>query len=273
MVGADDNVTSPEKSSRHSKRKSKVMQDSIYKIPPPAVPMPPGDFDLPNRKKMSFVKEQSTNARGVQQAKQDDDIVMVDAGGPSESLKRSDSVAKKAGLGGMFGGLLSKSRPDNKRRSTALTDDEGLRGLRREERKVKRPAKDRADTDVDRDVTMSGATTEEDQEARREARRARRAEKEAAEEAAEDARRAKDEEKRERRRKQEEEAEARRQEEKEARRTARREQKAQEEAERQAAEAKEVERTERRRARKGERADREATHTVRPPLALCHVQS
>lgn len=78
-------------------------------------------------------------------SKNEDDIVMVDGDGPSENvgqagLKRSDSSAKKitAGLGGMFGGLLSKSRPEPKRRSTYLTDDEGARGLRREDRKVQR---------------------------------------------------------------------------------------------------------------------------------------
>lgn len=221
---------------------------------------------------MPSTREPSANARIVKQAKQDDDIVMVDAGGPSENLgpptlKRSDSSAKKAGLGGMFGGLLSKSRQDSKRRSTALTDDEAVRGLRREDRKIKRSTRDRSEPDdADRDMTMSGAAAEEDQEARRAARRARRAEREAAERAAEDARRAKDEERRERRRKQEEELEARKQEEKEARRAARREQKAREEAERQAAEAKEAERAERRKARRAERAEKEATRTDGEPL-------
>jgi hypothetical protein len=262
MVGGDEDTASPEKSSRDRKGKSKVIADPIFKnAPPPPPAVPPGDEDLPiRRNKMPFTKESSANARYVKQAKQEDDIVMVDAGGPSEKpgLKRSDSSAKRAGIGGMFGGLLSKSRPDNKRRNTALTDDEG-RSLRREDRKIKRPANERSEgNDVDRNVTMSGGAAEEDQEARREARRARRAEREAAEKAAEDARRAKDEERRERRRKQEEEMEARRQEEKEARRAARREQRAREDAEREAAAAKEAERAERRRAR---RAEREATQT------------
>ena len=181
---------------------------------------------------------------------------MVDGDGPSEtpgSLKRSESTAKKAGIGGMFGGLLSKARPENKRRSTTLTDDEGVRGLRREDRKIKRSSKD-VDADApDADITMTGATTEEDQEARKAARRSRRADKEAVEKTANDARKAKDEERRDHRRKQEEEAEARIQEEKEARREARREQKAKEEQDRQAAEARETERLERRRARKAER--------------------
>lgn len=256
MVGGDD-LTSPEKPSRDRKGKSKVIAD-LFSKPPPAVPMPPGDYDLPDRKKrMPSTKDYSANARNVKQTKQDDDIVMVDAGGPSDQpgLKRSDSSAKKAaGLGGMFGGLLSKSRPDNKRRSAALTDDEGARGLRRDDRKVKRAARDRSEpVDVDRDMTMSGGAAEEDQEARREARRARRAEKEAAEKAADEARRAKDEERRERRRRQEAEAEAKVREEKDARRAARREQKAKEEADRIAADAKEAERAERRRARRAER--------------------
>jgi len=182
---------------------------------------------------------------------------MVDAGGPSENLgglRRSDSSAKRTGLGGMLGGLLSKPRPDNKRRSTAVTDDEGARSLRREDRRIKRLAKDRSEPDdADRDAIMSGGAAEVDQEARREARRARRAEREAAEKAADEARRAKDEERRERRRRQEEEAEAKLREEKEARRAARRERRAREEAERLAAEAKEQERAERRRARRAER--------------------
>jgi hypothetical protein len=242
----------PEKSSRDRKGKSKVFSDPKFK-PPPAVPMPPGDNDLPIRRKRVSTMDSDANARTSKQTKQDDDIVMVDAGGPSDApgLKRSDSSAKKA-AGGIFGGLLGKSRPDNKRRSTALTDDEGVRGLRREDRKIKRPAKERTD-ELDRDVTMSGGAADEDQEARREARRARKAEKEAADKAADEARRAKDEERRERRRKQEEEAEAKLREEKEARRAARREQKARDDEERIAAESKEAERAERRRARRAER--------------------
>lgn len=266
MVGGDDLNTSPEKSSRDHRGKSKVLSDPIFKDapPPPAVPMPPGDDDLPIRRKKLSTMESSANARTSKQARQEDDIVMVDADGPSEApgLKRSDPSARKAGIGGMLGGLLGKTRSDNKRRSIALTDDEG-RGLRRDDRKVKRSAKERSVGDTDQDVTMTGGAAEEDQEARREARRARRAEKEATEKAADYARRAKDEERRERRRKQEEEMEARRQEEKEARRAARREQRAREDAEREAAEAKEAERAERRRAR---RAERDAAQTDAEPL-------
>lgn len=256
-VDEDDDLVmvdafSPEKPSRDRKGKSKVISDPMFK-PPPAVPMPPGDYDLPSRRKRSAT-DSSANARN-KQAKQDDDIVMVDAGGPSDNLgglKRSDSVAKKAGLGGMLGGFLSKTRPDNKRRNTAVTDDEAPRGLRREDRKIKRPAKGRSEAD-DVDMTMSGGAAEEDQEARREARRARRAEKEAFEKATEEARKAKDEERRERRRRQEEEAEAKIREEKDARRAARREQRAKEDADRLAADAKEAERAERRKSRRAER--------------------
>lgn len=223
--------------------------------------MPPGTNDMPYwRPRGPFSLEPSANGRYSKQAKQDEDIVMVDAGGPSETpgLKRSDSSAKKAaaGLGGMLGGFLSKPRPEPKRRSTL--DDGSGRGLRREDRKIKRFSENP-------DVTMTGGIADEDQEAqdsRRAARRARRAEKEAIEKAAEEARKAKDAGRRERRRKQEEESEARRQEEKEARRAARKEQKALEEAERQAAEAKQAERSERRRAKRAERDARaEATQT------------
>merc|ERR1711977_322839 len=163
-------------------------------------------------------------------------------------MGRSESTKKAAGLGGMLGGLLSKPRPETKRRATV---DEDVRGLRREDRKIKRPSRDRTETE-DADVTMTGGAAEEDQEARR----ARRLEKEAMEKAAEDARRAKDVERRERRRKQE----------KESRRAARREQKAAEEAERVAAEAKAAERAERHRAKRAEREAREATHTDGEPL-------
>lgn len=257
MVGDRDDPVNTEKASRDRKSKSKVIADPTPR-PPPAVPMPPGDFDLPNRRKPLTDKSRA-NGRSFKQGKADDDIVMVDAGGPSENiggLKRSDSSAKRASLGGVLGGLLSKSRPEPKRRNTALTDDEATRGLRHEDRKIKRTAKEDSEPrGTDRDVTMSGGAVDEDQEARREARRVRRAEREAAEKAADEARRARDEERRERRRKQEEESEVKLQEEKEARRAARREQRAKEETERLAAEAKEQERAERRRAR---RADREA---------------
>jgi hypothetical protein len=183
---------------------------------------------------------------------------MVDGGGPSEdrettpSRRRGDSVKKAAGLGGMFGGFLAKSRPEPKRRSTAPTDDES-RALRREDRKIKRSSRDEdGDADVEGPV-MTGGATEEDQEARRAARRAKRAERDAADKAVEEARRAREEGKRERRRKQEEADEARRLEEREARRAARRLEKAAEERERRAAEAREAERAERRRIRRAEK--------------------
>jgi hypothetical protein len=253
----------PERSSRERKGKSKVISDPIFRGPPPAVPMPPGMDDMPyrTREPPSFSRDYA-NARGYKQAKQEDDIVMVDAGGPSENppgLRRTDSSAKRASLGGMFGGLLgSKSRPDNKRRNTAATDDEGVRALRREDRKIKRPTRERSST-MDRDITMSGGAAEEDQEARRAARHARKADREALDRVAEDSRKAKDEERRERRKKQEEQEEARKQEEREARRAARREQKAREDADRQAAEAKEA----RRRAR---RTEKESAQTDGEPL-------
>lgn len=247
MVGADGETGSPDKASRGRKSRSKVNA-----VPPPAVPMPPEEDGLPyQRRKASGNKE--ANSTPLKQTKPEDDIVMVDAGGPSETPRRSDSTRKSAGLGGMFGGLLSsKSRPDtNKRRNTAMTEDE-TRELRREERRIKR----RSVADP-ADVTMSGGAAEEDQEARRAARRARRAEKESEEKAAEDARKAKDDERRERHRKADEDAEARRRDEKEAKKSARREAKAQEDSERRNAEAKELERAERRRARRLERAEKE----------------
>ncbi len=258
MAGGDEDTRSPEKSSRERRSKSKVYPD-----PPPPVPMPPGDHDLPYRKRrMPSTREPSANYYN-KQAKYDEDVDMADARGSPEPpvLKRTESSAKKAaGLGGMFGGLLSKSRPDSKRRSNTLTDDEGLR-LRREDRKVKRSTRERPPSE-DAGVTMTGGATEEDQEARKAARRARRAEREASEKAATG--RSKEEDRSKRRRKQQEdEAEARRQEEKESRRAARREQKAAEEGVRQAAEAKEAERAERRRRR----AEREAGHTDGEPLA------
>jgi hypothetical protein len=274
MVGVDEDLTGPEKRSRDRGSRSKVIQTPTYDRPPPPVPMPPGDnessFRPPRR---SSTRTASADVRFDKQAKQDEDIVMVDAGGPSENLgsssaKRVSSSAKKAAGFGLLGGLLSSNaRPEHKRRSTALTDDEGLRGLRREDRKIKRPARERSGIDgVDADVRMTGGAVEEDQEARRAARRARRAEREAAEKAAENARKAKEDERRERHRKREEEAETRRLEEKEARRTARREQKAREEAERRAIEAKEAERAERRRARRAEREAEKAAQTDAEPL-------
>ncbi|KAG9248303.1 hypothetical protein BJ878DRAFT_488618 [Calycina marina] len=246
-----DNFGSPEKPSRDRKGKSKVYSDPFKA--PSAVPMPPIDYDSPSWRKRSTI-DSSANAR-YQQTRADDDIVMVDAGGPSDNLgglKRTDSSAKKGGLGGMLGGFLSKSRPDNKRRSTAMTDDDGPRGLRREDRKIKRSGKGRSEVD-DLDITMSGGVVEEDQEARREARRARRAEKEAIEKAGEEARKARDEERREKRKRQEEEAELKMREEKEARRVARRKARAREDEDRLATEAKDAERAERRRFRKGDR--------------------
>jgi hypothetical protein len=253
-----NDVSSPEKSTRKSKPKVNPELE-IRSAPPPHVPMPPGDNnEAPYRlKRTTSSRRSEADARLSKQAKQDDDIVMVDAGGPSEdretpSRRRGDSVKKVAGLGGMFGGFLAKSRPEPKRRSTVPTDDES-RALRREDRKIKRPSRDEdGDADAEGPV-MTGGATEEDQEARRAARHARRAEREAAEKAAEEARRAKDEERRERRRKQEEADEARRLEEREARRAARRLEKAAEERERRAAEAKEAERAERRRIRRAEK--------------------
>lgn len=274
MVGADDDPTAAEKNREH-KRKPKVIFDKLPTDSPAAAEPVSFGIQEPSRtprKRIPLARETHANARKLEQSKNEDDIVMVDGDGPSENvgqagLKRSDSSAKKitAGLGGMFGGLLSKSRPEPKRRSTYLTDDEGARGLRREDRKVQREGRTPSGGDAnsadgpitDADVMMTAAGADEDREARRAARRARRAEREAADKAAEEAQREK-EARRERRRKREEEAmEARRQEEKEARRAARREQRAKEEADRQDEEAREAERAERRRARREQR-EREA---------------
>lgn len=180
----------------------------------------------------------------------DEDIVMVDAGGPTEAtplpaMKRSSSSAKKAGIGGMLGGFLSKGRPDGMKRRSTQNEDEDR--LRREERKMKR-SRDAGNLDADAEVHE-----DDEQEARRAARRARKAERDAADQAneaaAEDARRAKDAERRDRRKRQEEAEEVRRHEDKEARRTARREARAADEADRIA----EEERVERRRVRRAER--------------------
>ncbi|KAH8815242.1 hypothetical protein F5884DRAFT_170872 [Xylogone sp. PMI_703] len=219
-------------------------------------------------------------------SKFEEDPAMVDPGRPLDNAgqfghKRSDSGAKKlaSGIGGVFGGLLSKTRSDSKRRNTYLTDDENARGLRRDDPRVRRGERVPSGGEADIEAVMAGVEGDEEREARRAARRARRAEREAADRAAgdvprdaprdaprdipreRDAPRAKDEDKearRERRRKREEEImEARRQEEREARRAARREQKAREDSDRLAEEAKEAERAERRRARRAER-EREA---------------
>lgn len=269
VMEEDDDIVmveepSPEKSSRRKSRVSHehptafsrlgwIMPVSMARgLSPLYVPIPPIGYDAPaqpRRRQTNKISETDSIYKQVRQ--QDDDIVMVDAGGPSEnhqppSFKKSESRAKKAGLGGMLGGFLSKARPDaTRKRSTAQTDDEG-RGLRREGRKVKR-ARD-AGTDGDMDATMVGAATDDDQEARRATRRARRAEREAAETAAEDARKANDE-RSTRRRKREGGDEIRRQEDREARRAARREARAVEEAARIA----EDERAERRRARRAEK--------------------
>ena len=245
MVDAE--VASPERRDRRSK--SKVLNS--FPTPSGAGPLEDGP-SLPIRTKRTK-SSRTTNADQIfsTQAKHDDDVVMVDAGGPSETPRRSESIAKKAGLGGMFGGLLSKARPDTKRHAT---EDDAARALRHEQRRMRRSATDPNEPrEVDPDVTMSGAAADEDQEARRAARRAKRAEREAVEKAADEARRAKDEERRERRRKHEEEAEGRRQEEKDARRAARREAKAREDEEREPGGSKEAERAERRKSRRAER--------------------
>lgn len=243
------------------KSKSRVTDDSMLNgQAPPSVPMPPPPppMEIPIRRKT--VPATDWPARAYQQKRQEDDIVMVEPGGPSENLgapgpKRTDSNARKSGLGGMFGGVFGKKdkekdRPDLKRRSTAPAGDES-RAYRRDERKTRRSSRD---VDPEIDVTMTGAATEEDQEARRAARRARRAEREAGQRGAEDARAAKEESRRDRQQREEED-------EREARRAAKREKRrAAEAAERRVEEereAKEAERAERRRARK----EREAAQT------------
>jgi len=146
----------------------------------------------------------------LKQAKPDDDIVMVDAGGPAEPtpLRRSNSSAKK-GISGLFGGFMSSTprpepRPQPRRRTTYhTTDDEG------------RPDKRTKHT---RDLNHAEPEYDAGREARHAARRAKREQ-----EKAEEARRAKDEARRERRRRlEEEEEDLRRQEEREARRAERR---------------------------------------------------
>ncbi|KAI0401033.1 hypothetical protein F4802DRAFT_609692 [Xylaria palmicola] len=168
----------------------------------------------------------------------DDDIVMVDVGGPADGtpLRRSNSSAKK-GISGLFGGLMSSTpRPEPRRRSTYHgTDDEG-----------------RPDKRARRSRGMSNA--EPDMDADREARRAARRELRE-QEKAEEARRAKEARRERRKRQEEDEEDARRQEEREARRAERRVAR-EREAQRLAgeeAEAKEAERMERRRQRRIEK--------------------
>ncbi|KAI9837922.1 MAG: hypothetical protein M1837_002661 [Sclerophora amabilis] len=213
-----------------------------------------------------------------------DDVVMVDAPGPSRaapelvqgpgdlafvevprngdtSLKRSTTNSKKPGMMGLFGSLRAKSRPnpdvDSRRALKGFEDD----------RKPRRSTKTESDGEA--------LTEAEDVQARREERRAKRAAREAAEQEAREAdireaearrarrreaekqalesRKAKAREMRERRLQEEEAKEVQRQEARRARRAAREEQITREEEARKLEEAQEAQRREERRARRRER--------------------
>lgn len=253
---------SSHRSSRDTKTRIRLSHDPMFneQAPPPSVPMPPPPLAIPIRRKTMPTTDWNADARAYQQRRQEDEI-MVEQGGPSENpgvpgLKRTDSSARKSGLGGMFGGVFGKrdkekDRPDLKRRSTAPAEDES-RAYSRVDRKARRSSRD-ADRNID--VTMTGAASEEDLEARKAARRARRAGRDAGQRSAEDARATKEEVIRERQRREEEN-------EREARRAAKRGKKrAAERRVEEEREAKEAERIERRRARK----EREAAQTGGDP--------
>ncbi|KAF7949670.1 uncharacterized protein EAE97_003179 [Botrytis byssoidea] len=180
-----DDVADPirQRSSRDRKGKSKVTDDSMFDgqaLPP--VPMPPPPMDIPIRRKTRPTTDWTASARAYQQRRQDD-VDMEEQGGPSEipgtpGLKRTDSSARKSGLGGMFGVFgkkdKEKDRPDLKRRSTAPAEDEN-RAYRRDERKTRRSSRD-----VDPEVTMTGAISEEEKAAAEAARRDRKDKRKAA---------------------------------------------------------------------------------------------
>ncbi|KAI9874854.1 MAG: hypothetical protein M1830_009203 [Pleopsidium flavum] len=216
-------------------------------------------------------KSKSKQFKGVADAT--DDIVMVEAGPSNGSpeiitgsdelafveeprqpapLKRSMSSAKKQDkLMGLFGSFRKSRRASEAfepPKSKAFSGDDDAKRLRRDDRKVRRSAKNEIEAEgVYADVLANdGAFTEPDEvEARKEERRSKRASRDIAtkqakeaeiraaedrraarretEKAAEEARRAKAREAREKRAREEEEDEARRQEEKRARRAAREE--------------------------------------------------
>lgn len=144
----------------------------------------------------------------------DEDIIMVEPGGPSETpAKRGLSTSKKPGIAGLFGGIMASKS---------------------------------ARMDTRHDGEMGGHT---DREGRASARKARRGEHESVEKESEELRRSKDEARRRSRRKREEE-EARRAEAKEARRAEKRAARQREEEERHALEERQAPRAERRRLRK-----------------------
>ncbi len=241
--------------------------EAIPPPPPPAVPMPPGSDDLnvplSSRPKN---KRKATNRPPKQTV--EDDIVMVEPGGPSEDrdhrsrgLKRSEFSAKK-GFGGMIGGFLGKamggkSEIKESRRRSVQPDEYERRDRRRDSHKT-RSTDEPEDPEAisPRNPVMSGGSTEEDREARRETRRAERHARRAEQErATEEARRVKDEQRLVKRRRAEEAEEQRRQEDLEVRRAARRELREKQ--------AKEAERAERHRLRAEERmaAEREKVQT------------
>lgn len=251
----DDDVADPirQRSGRDRKGKSKVTDDSMFDgqaLPP--VPMPPPPMDIPIRRKTRPTTDWTASARAYQQRRQDD-VDMEEQGGPSEipgapGLKRTDSSARKSGLGGMFGGVFGKKdkekdRPDLKRRSMAPAEDEN-RAYRRDERKARRSSKD---VGPEIDVTMTGAISEEDQAAqeaeRRERREKRAAERDANPRGTKDVQTAKEEPRKERHRREEEDERHR-----EARRTPKRDRRPTAEAdERRVEEEREAERRARKR--------------------------
>ncbi|EPQ67708.1 hypothetical protein BGT96224_Ac31044 [Blumeria graminis f. sp. tritici 96224] len=193
----------------------------------------------------------------------DNDIAAADKGGSSYYFAKRPETANKSSFSGIFSGLISsKSRSESKRRN--LVSENGSRGLRREERKIKHHDRDNSDIKI-------SSSADQENEKRQAARRTRRSERQAAENIAEEARRAEQaalkskEERQKKYRKEKEEYDIRVLEE-EKQSAARRAQRAHLDAERQIAQAKEQKRLERRRserARDEERALFEAKERER----------
>ncbi|SZF00291.1 unnamed protein product [Blumeria hordei] len=183
----------------------------------------------------------------------DSDVAAADKGGSSSHFTKRPETAKKSSFGGIFGGLISsKSRPESKHRN--LASEDGSRGLRREERKIKHHDRDNSDI-------KTPSLADQENEERQAARRLRRAKRQAAENIAEEARRAEqaaqksEEERQKKYRKEKEEYEIRKLEE-EKQRAARRAHRAHIDAERQIAQAKEQKRLERRRSERAQDIER-----------------
>ena len=182
-------------------------------------------------------------------------------------------------MGGIFGALSGRPRPDrrqskvyesddgaSRRKRGSVYDDDASKRLRRDDRKVGRSRKI-SDADGFTDAApVTEAETPEAKEARRAERRARR-EREVAEDEAraarrrekDDARKAKAREERDRLVKEDEEREARKQEERRARRAEREARHAEEDRLAREEQAKTAERRERRREREKDRVVEEAT--------------